>query len=300
METPICPRLKRVYCKPEPADENMKESEFNALISLLEDDDPIVASHIEAQLVSMGNEVVPRLEGIWETESHPEVQRRIEDIIHLIQSQTAIEGLRSWQKTGGKDLLEGWLWVTRYQYPELDPAVFTNEITRITSKIWLEFRSGMRISDKLARVNRILFDTERYKSNRRSPYDPQNNYFNTLLQSKKGSPISLGIFYLILCHQLDLPVGGIHLPGYFVLIYPESDPPIFIDVFNHGAFFHKRDLARFLQENKLEEDAKYYQPNSHATIILALIRYLMECYLRRKKAEKVRELEVLLRAFDTE
>ncbi len=278
----------------------MKESEFKALISLLDDKDPVIEAQLEAQLVSMGREVVPRLETAWVTEENPDVQRRIEDIIQLIQRQSTIEGLRKWKQSGGEDLLEGWQWVTLSQYPELDPALFNNEISRLTSKIWLEFRSGMRIADKLAKINRMLFETERYKANRRSPFDPQNNYLNTLLQSKKGSPISLGIFYMILCRQLDLNVGGIQLPGYFVLVYPDSDPPIYIDVFSHGAFFHKRDLDQFLRENQLAEDRQYYEPNSHLVIILALIRYLMECYRRRKKPEKVRELEVLLRAFDTD
>lgn len=278
----------------------MKESEFKAMISLLDDDDPTVEAHIETQLISMGREIVPRLEVIWEAENNPGVQRRLEDIIHLIQSQSTIEGLKKWKVSGATDLLQGWLLVSQYQYPELDPSVFNNEITRLTGKIWLEFRSGMRITDKLARVNRILFDTERYKANRRSPYDPQNNYLNTFLQSKKGSPISLGIFYLIICQQLDLHVGGIQLPGYFVLIHPDSDPPIYIDIFNRGAFFQKRDLTQFLKESKQEDNPKYYQQSSPLVIILALIRYLMECYQRRKKPEKVRELEVLLKAFESE
>ena len=204
----------------------MKESEFKALVSLLDDKDPVIEAQIEAQLISLGREIVPRLETAWVTEENPEVQRRIEEIIQLIQRQSTIEGLRKWQQSGGKDLLEGWQWVTRSQYPDLDPTIFTHEISRIANKIWLEFRSGMRISDKLAKINRILFETERYKANRRSPFDPQNNYLNTLLQSKKGSPISLGIFYMIICRQLDLHVGGIQLQNYFVLVYPDSDPPV--------------------------------------------------------------------------
>lgn len=278
----------------------MKESEFKALISLLDDKDPVIQAQLEAQLVSMGREIVSRLAQAGETEKNPDVQHRIKEIIHLIQRQSTIEGLRKWRQAGGEDLLEGWQWVTKYEYPELDPAIFKNEISRLTSKIWLEFRSGMRTSDKLAKINRMLFETERYKANRRSPFDPQNNYLNTLLQSKKGSPISLGIFYMIICRQLDLNVGGIQLPGYFVLVYPDSDPQVYIDVFSHGAFFHKHDLAQYLRENQRVEDPKYYQPNSYLVIILSLIRYLMECYQRRKMPEKVRELEVLLRAFEAD
>lgn len=278
----------------------MKETEFKALISLLEDDDPHVESHIEAQLISMGREVIPRLEEAWETETYPEVQQKLEDIIHLIQSQDTIQGLKEWREAGGKDLLEGWMLVTKFQYPEIDRSVFDREFSRLSHKIWLEFRSSMQIADKLSKVNQILFETERFKANRRSPFDPQNNFINTLIQSKKGSPFSLGILYLVICQQLELNIGGISLPGYFILTYPDNSPPLYIDVFNRGAFFHQKELVKFLSEHKIQEDPKYFHPNSHMMIILTLIKHLMECYRKRKKPEKVRELELLLKGLESE
>lgn len=278
----------------------MKETEFKALISLLEDDDPNVESHIEAQLISMGREVIPRLEEAWETETYPEVQQKLEDIIHLIQSQDTIQGLKEWRETGGKDLLEGWMLVTKFQYPEMDRSVFDREFSRLSHKIWLEFRSSMQIADKLSKVNQILFESERFKSNRRSPFDPQNNFINTLIQSKKGSPFSLGILYMVICQQLELNIGGISLPGYFILTYPDSSPPLYIDIFNRGAFFHQKELVKFLAEHKIQEDPKYFRPNSHMMIILTLIKHLMECYQKRKKPEKAQELELLLKGLESD
>ena len=85
----------------------MKETEFNALISLLDDDDPNVESHVRQTLVSLGDEAISRLEEAWEKTNDELVQNRIEDIIHTIQMRGTLEGIRAWKRNGATSLLRG-------------------------------------------------------------------------------------------------------------------------------------------------------------------------------------------------
>ena len=43
----------------------MNENELRALISLLDDDDPGVKEQVEAELLALGETVIPRLEQAW-------------------------------------------------------------------------------------------------------------------------------------------------------------------------------------------------------------------------------------------
>jgi regulator of sirC expression with transglutaminase-like and TPR domain len=143
-------------------------------------------------------------------------------------------------------------------------------------------------------INRMLFVREKYRPNRRSQHDPKNYFLNTLTETKKGSPISLGMLYLILCEELDLPIQGIVLPGFFVLTYQDPQNEFFIDVFNKGAFFMRKDLTRFLKEMDVEEDDGYYQASSNLDIVAELIRTLVNSYRQLRQEGKADEMQRLL------
>jgi hypothetical protein len=66
-------------------DKLLNEKELKALVSLLEDEDHEVIRHVEGRIISIGNEVIPFLEKEWESSFNPTVQRKIEELIHLLQ-----------------------------------------------------------------------------------------------------------------------------------------------------------------------------------------------------------------------
>jgi hypothetical protein len=121
----------------------MQEKELNALIVLLEDPDDQVFEQIRNKLLSLGQEVIPALEHVWETTFNNILQTRIEDIIQTIQFNDVREALADWAHTGGDDLLHGTLLVARYQYPDLDEESVRRQIDLIRKDIWLELNPNL-------------------------------------------------------------------------------------------------------------------------------------------------------------
>src|ERR1022692_1961650 len=105
----------------------MKPNELNALISLLDDPDEGIFSHIKTKIVSLGQDVIPLLENAWEHSFNPLLQTRNENIIHTIQFQKTAEDLRLWAGRPEPSLLEGALLVTQYLYPDLDTLKITRQ-----------------------------------------------------------------------------------------------------------------------------------------------------------------------------
>ena len=83
--------------------EQANDKSLRAMILLLEDPDEHVFKEIRGQLLSMGNEVIPALENIWESTFNNTLQSRIEDIIQKIQFNSTSEELKLWAATGGID-----------------------------------------------------------------------------------------------------------------------------------------------------------------------------------------------------
>ena len=271
----------------------LKDNDFKALISLLDDTDPEVSSHVWEKLTSLGPQGITRLEAEWEVQESPAIQARIEDLIHRINLDKITGEILEWRKGGGKDLLEGWLLFTKFQFPDLDFSAYINEINRLVNKTWLEINSTMDTSAKLRVLNHVLFVMEGYKPNRKNQRFPDNNFVNYVIDQKTGNPVSLGILYLIICKKLELPVAGVILPGYYVLFVADSHQEFYLDVFNGGAFFKKEDLKRFLEKIKLEEKPSYFKPTSNIYTLLQLIRNLAADYRHAGKIEKAIELDQL-------
>lgn len=276
----------------------MELSELQALISLLEDEDPEVETHVRKKLISLGQDIVPQLESFWEYDADDFVQQRIEDVIHTIQSRETFLALRNWRAGGGGDLLQGWYWATRYHYPSLELQPYADQINRMVHRIWLDFQPHSTLKDKVMMVNRMVFVREKFRSNRRSVFTPANYFLNGLLETQKGGPISLGMLVLVICQALELPVQGITLPGYFVLTYQSEEEAFFMDPFNRGAFFTREELSKFLKEMKIKEEERYYRPTSSISILLHWIKILQEAYRRRKQFDKVKALDQLLHYMD--
>ncbi|MDQ4140899.1 MAG: hypothetical protein M3142_10280, partial [Bacteroidota bacterium] len=100
----------------------MTNQEIKALISLLDDEDQEITEHVEEKIVSLGEPVIPFLEEHWEESINPDVQKKIEDLIHKIQYESLYNKLANWKKTGAQNLIEGMWLVNTYQYPDADLA----------------------------------------------------------------------------------------------------------------------------------------------------------------------------------
>ncbi len=273
----------------------MKESEFRALISLLEDDDPTVSTHVESKLIEMGGEVISRLENAWETEKDEIIQQRLEDIIQGIQEQDTLDRFIAWRDSEEKNLMEGWFLMSKYLYPNIKYATYTSRVNRLVNRIWLEFRRDMTTAEKLMVVNSMLFRVEKFRPGGRQMRTPGEFLMNLLFEKRRGGPFSLGVLYKIICDRLEIPLEAVILPGYFVLRSENEESEFFIDVFQKGDFFVREDIAQFLQEmHAKEQEAEIYKTVAPENILAVMIKGLMKAFAYQKENERLKSLKTLL------
>lgn len=273
----------------------LDDKELKALIRLLDDEDPEVSEHVWSKLTSIGVEGIDRLEAEWEIQDDPTIQNKIEDLIEQINSSAVSTDLLDWRKGGGKDLLEGWLLLTKYHFPDLDLDIYKNEVNRLVNKTWLEVNSSMDAVGKVRVLNHILFVMEAYTGNRHSTRYPQNSLLNYLVDQKQGNAFSTGLLYLIIARKLQFPVYGVILPGYFVLFFKDGEKEFYIDPFNGGAFFTKNDLKRFIGKLGIEDRPSFYKPTSNIYIILEIIKTMISDYEAMRQPDKAEQLKQLLK-----
>ena len=283
----------------------INQKEIDSLIKLLDDPDPEIFNQIEDRLLSYGNEVINYLESAWENSFDAILQERIENLVHKIQFQNVKEDLALWHFSGGFDLLRGILIINRYQFPDLNEEKIIIQIEAIKRDIWLQMMYEASPAEKVKMINHVFYHVYGFSGNTTNHHDPQNSYLNQVLDSKKGNQITLAIIYALIAQKLDIPIYGVNLPQHFILAYldeqeqaeDENGVLFYINVFNKGYIFGKRDIDQFLRQLKIEPNKAFYQPCSNTEIIKRVLRNLISSYEKAGATEKVKELMVLLEVF---
>lgn len=276
----------------------IKESELKALITLLEDEDEEIVTHVEGKLMEMGTGVIPMLEHEWETNFNPLIQRRIEDLIHTLQFELFQERLDDWKTNRQEDLLEGLWLVATYQYPDLDLEELRQQIHQLYVEVWREFRDDMAPFDQVRIMNTVLFNKFKFRANTKNFHSPANSMINAVLESKKGNPISLCSVYLLIARKMELPIHGVNLPNLFILTYRSETTDFYINVFNKGLIFSKEDIDNYLEHLDIPPQDIFYDPCPNLDIVLRSLRNLIVSFEKLGDYHKSDEIKSVLKRLD--
>lgn len=286
----------------------LNDKEIESLIKLLDDPDEEISEHVESKLLSYGNEVIGFLESAWEQSFDAILQERIENLVHKIQFQNVKNELELWQMGGAFDLLQGVITINKYQYPDLDEQKIINQIESIKREIWLQLLYDMSAVEKVKLINHVFYTIYAFSGNTTNHQDPQNSYIGQVLESKKGNQILLATIYSVIAQKLDIPIYGVNLPQHFILAYVDESQQddfehgilFYINAFNRGFVFGRRDVDSFLKQLNLTPDKQFYEPCTNVDIVKRILRNLISSYEKLGQEEKVEELTELLMIFPPE
>jgi regulator of sirC expression with transglutaminase-like and TPR domain len=272
----------------------MQESELKALVSLLDDEDKQISSHVEEKILSLGKLAIPFLEQEWESNLNPHVQGRIEELIHTLQYELLKERLKEWYLSPDQDLLTGMWILATYQYPDLELEKLRQDLEQIYYDTWLEFRPDLYPYDQVKVINSVLFNKLKFGANTKNFHSPGNSMINIVLESRKGNPITLCVIYMLVAQKLKLPVSGVNLPNLFILTYKDDKHQFYINAFNRGLIFSKQDIENYINELHLVPQTSFYEPCNSLEIIRRALRNLVMSFEKIGEHAKAEEVKLLL------
>ena len=184
------------------------------------------------------------------------------------------------------DLAQAALLYARDAYPDLDPALYLNQLDE-----WAEdIRSDIaRSIDPLATLNRFLFDDLRFQGNRRFYGDPRNSYLNQVIDRRLGLPITLSVLYIEVARRVGLQVEGIGLPGHFIVRHPDRDGVRYIDPFHHGRLLTLEDCRNLvvdLSNGALKFQPDMLEPVDARHILTRMLNNLKNAYVQEQHFDR--------------
>ena len=298
----------------------MQPNEIHALIQLLDDPDEGVYKHVREQLLARGTEVLPALLESREAHAHcPEHERRMDELVDGLHGAYVHQGLRDWFDSGAESAIEGALWVHKAADPLLNMDEVREAYAKLKRDVWLELNEEFTALEQVRILNHILFDAEGYTNAKSGQPDPKHALVGHVLGEKKGNPLGLGILYLSLAQDLNLPIHGVNLPNHFILCYcdehhvhhelasPDNQTPggvlFYINPFSQGTVINKAEVSEFLSHLELPVDEKNCGPCGSVDIVRRLIGNVAYGFERNgfiRQAEKMRELLLFVESGATE
>lgn len=289
-----------------------QDKSIKALVQLIDDPDENIFYHVRDELINIGEQAIPFLEDSWEKENYGlTFQMRIEQLIHDIQFNNVKQKLKSWIDSPEKDLLEGALIINEYQYPNLDAAIIREKIQKIRKDIWLELNDYQTAYEKTRVFNKIFYGRYEFSGNSKDYHSPLNSFLSTVLETKKGNPLTLSVLYSIIAQSLDMPVYGVNLPNHFILVYLDENGTkasfneendhgalFYINAFSRGGIFDDNEIKAYLKSVQKPESREYFEPCSNSAILSRMLTNLINSFQQIGNKEKVDELMELRDLFD--
>ncbi|MEX2517308.1 MAG: transglutaminase-like domain-containing protein [Gammaproteobacteria bacterium] len=195
------------------------------------------------------------------------------------------------------NLAEAALLIARTEYPDLVIEDYLRQLDDIALVIAGRLPTPCTTPQLLGQINEYLFTDLRFEGNLDDFQNPQNSYFNDVLELRLGIPITLSLLYMEIGQRLGLSISGISFPGHFLVSLETDSGLIVLDPFAGGISLDEADLWRRLEHVTAKAQQMNFdleallQPATPEAILLRMLRNLKQIYHDRN--DKERSLRIL-------
>ncbi len=200
-------------------------------------------------------------------------------------------------REGGVDLFDAALAMGRIADTSLDLAAARAALDGLCAAVADELSRDSDL-DRVAALNRALFDRRGFSGNREQYGDPRNGYLHETVARRCGLPITLALVYLAAGRRSGLTLEGVGFPGHFLVRVGEPpDRFQYLDPFNGGSEIPREALAGLLRrqggdpERQLEMFLAAVTPRQ---ILARMLMNLKSMYRERREMQRCRDAVELL------
>ena len=154
-------------------------------------------------------------------------------------------------------LLEAAIAVAQDEHPQLDAQGVLAEVDRMAAQLVRRIPADAAALQRLRSLNRFFFHELGFGGNLNDYYDPDNSYLHRVIETRRGSPITLALLYVEIATQIGLSARGVSFPGHYLVKVHTAQGEVVIDPFSGQSL--SRDvlderLAPFRRQRGLEGD----------------------------------------------
>jgi regulator of sirC expression with transglutaminase-like and TPR domain len=268
-------------------------NQISHLIRLIDDRDEFVRSRVRDQLIAIGEDALPFLEMTARTEN-PTLRAIAGGIIEAIFPKQLGQKFRQLALSArGSDLnLEsGIILLMEFGHPRSEPDEVTVPLDRIAQKLESCLKQNDSPEQAVQKMTRLLFVEEGFAGNESNYLDPDNSYFNKVLERRTGIPITLSALCMLIARRLNLPIVGVGLPGHYIVKYASPKDPVFFDPFHKGQILDRQDCIEIVNRTGYRFEEHHLSQSTQRETLVRMINNLVAAYSQSGELQKAQQLK---------
>lgn len=183
-------------------------------------------------------------------------------------------------------LLEAAVSIAQDEYPELDVQEVLGDLDQMLARVKRRIPADADGLHRLRLLNQFFYRELGFGGNVNDYYDPDNSYLNTVLRTRRGIPITLGVIWLELAQGLGLRARGVAFPGHFMVKVNLPKGQVVMDPFTGQSLSREELVDRlgpYLGDASTHEDCEvplglYLQAATARETIARMLRNLKEIH----------------------
>ena len=187
----------------------------------------------------------------------------------------------------GFPLLEAAVSLAQDDDPQLDVQGVLARVDELAERLRRRMPADGTPLQRLRLLNRYFFQELGFAGNVNNFFDPCNSLLPTVLESRRGIPISLAVLYVEIATQVGLKAHGVSFPGHFLVKVALPGGDVVIDPFSGHPVSREaleERLAPFRQARTRRSAADevplglYLQPATARETLARMLRNLKEIH----------------------
>lgn len=255
---------------------------LSSLMFLADEPDERLYIDIANAIINYGEVALPYLKKKLDETTDNFLVERLNVLVEIIERQSVVDRLKMWSREREYDLLEPYFILSKYKFPKADWNRIGFQTIMIIEQVENELNHELTPLEQVKILNHIIYDVNKFKGDIVALNNYNYYYVNTLFETHKGNPFSLGILYCIIAERLGLPIFPVVLPHHFILAYckktghfPQLEDVLFyINPFNNGIVLTRKDIRNYLNELNIKSELRYFEPTKNMHIIKKLLTEL--------------------------
>ena len=180
------------------------------------------------------------------------------------------------------DLGRAALLIAGEEYPDLDVDHQLQQLDNFAAVVRERAPEDLAIG-----LGQYLFGELGFRGNTGDYYNPDNSFFNRVLHTRTGIPITLSLLFIEVGRRLGIRLRGVGMPGHFLVGLEGAG--IYYDPFNGGEKLSVSDCQRLgegLFGSRFVWEDRFLEPCTKYEFLFRILNNLKVVYERTNQPEK--------------
>jgi regulator of sirC expression with transglutaminase-like and TPR domain len=177
-------------------------------------------------------------------------------------------------------LLNAAIAIAMHELPGVEPALVRNQLSAMAQRVRRRVR-GRQPQALLAHLHDVLFEEEGYVGNSQDYYSSLNSYIPSVLESRRGIPITLCLLYKVVAEMAGMTVEGVNSPGHFLARVSMPDGWMIVDPYFRGGVLTESEAyerIEFATSRPVSRLPRYLKTATHAVWISRMLLNLQHVF----------------------